>query len=37
MKFKVGLMTSGSSNPAIAFQGKQMADEVVSDMNRKAD
>lgn len=37
MKFKVGLMTSGSSNPAIAFKGKQMADEVVSDMNRKAD
>ena len=37
MKFKVGLMTSGSSNPAIAFQGKHMADEVVSDMNRKAD
>ena len=36
MKFKVGLMTSGSSNPAIAFKGKQMADEVVSDMNRKA-
>lgn len=35
MKFKVGLMTSG--NPAIAFKGKQMADEVVSDMNRKAD
>lgn len=37
MKFKVGLMTSGSSNPAIAFKGKQMADEVVSDMDRKAD
>lgn len=37
MKFKVGLMTSGSSNPAIAFKGKQMADEVVSDMNRKVD
>lgn len=37
MKFKVGLMTSGSSNPAIAFKGKQMADEVVNDMNRKAD
>lgn len=37
MKFKVGLMTSGSSNPAIAFKGKQMADEVVSDMNRKTD
>lgn len=37
MKFKVGLMTSGSSNPAIAFKGKQMADEVVSDMNRRAD
>lgn len=37
MKFKVGLMTSGSSNPAIAFKGKQMADEVVSDMNREAD
>lgn len=37
VKFKVGLMTSGSSNPAIAFKGKQMADEVVSDMNRKAD
>lgn len=37
MKFKVGLTTSGSSNPAIAFKGKQMADEVVSDMNRKAD
>ena len=37
MKFKVGLMTSGSSNPAIAFKGKQIADEVVSDMNRKAD
>lgn len=37
MKFKVGLMTSGSSNPAIAFKGKQMADEVVSDMNQKAD
>lgn len=36
MKFKVGLMTSGSSNPAIAFKGKQMVDEVVSDMNRKA-
>lgn len=32
MKFKAGLMTSGSSNPAIAFKGKQMADEVVSDM-----
>lgn len=32
MKFKVGLMTSGSSNPAIAFKGKQMADAVVSDM-----
>lgn len=32
MKFKVGLMTSGSSNPAIAFKGKQMTDEVVSDM-----
>lgn len=31
MKFKVGLMTSGSSNPAIAFKGKQMADEVASD------
>lgn len=37
MKFKAGLTTSGSSNPAIAFKGKQMADEVVSDMNRKAD
>lgn len=37
MKFKVGLMTSGSSNPAIAFKGKQMADEVVSDMNQKVD
>lgn len=37
MKFKAGLATSGSSNPAIAFKGKQMADEVVSDMNRKAD
>lgn len=37
MKFKAGLMTFGSSNPAIAFKGKQMIDEVVSDMNRKAD
>ena len=37
MKFKVGLMTSGSSNPAIAFKGKQMADEIVNDMNQKAD
>lgn len=37
MKFKVGLMTSGSSNPAIAFKGKQMADEAVSDINQKVD
>ena len=37
MKFKVGLTTSGSSNPAIAFKGKQMADEIVNDMNQKAD
>ena len=31
MKFKAGLATSGSSNPAIAFKGKQMADEAIQD------
>lgn len=31
MKFKAGLATSGSSNPAIAFKGKQMVDEAIQD------
>ena len=35
MKFKVGLTTSRSSNPAIAFEGRQMTQEVIDDMNQK--
>ena len=31
MKFKAGLATSGSSNPAIAFKGKQMVDGAIQD------
>lgn len=37
MKFKTGLLTSGSSNSAIAFKGRQMTQEVVDDMNQKTD
>lgn len=36
MKFKTGLITQGSSDPAIALKGRQMVSEVVGDMNQKA-
>lgn len=36
MKFKTGLITQGSSDPAIALKGRQMVNEVVGDMNQKA-
>ena len=36
MKFKTGLITQGSSDPAIALKGKQMVSEVIDGMNQKA-